>query len=202
MSMLRNMGSHAGALRILSVMMGVFLVCMGLTKIDWLMDGGILTQLLQEWRGSARPLARWYLDTIAIPGAHVFARVVMLAEVAAGAALVLGVHVRLAAALALLMVLNFHLASDLIFYYSYLTNPYGLRCSVACSHSRLPVRGCRSACPDPRPPDRPVRQTRRAISAPARASRLSMGAVVPGPAGIRNRGAGAAPVVGVRLEVQ
>ena len=80
------------------MMMGVFLVSMGLTKIDWLMDGGILVEMLQEWRGTARPLARWYLDTVAIPGAPVFARVVFLAEVVAGAALVLGVRVRLTAA--------------------------------------------------------------------------------------------------------
>ena len=125
MSNLARAGSHTGALRILSVMMGVFFVFEGLDKIDWLMDGGILTLRLQEWRGTVRPLARWYLDTIAIPGAPVFARVVMLAELAAGAALVLGMHVRLAAALALLMVLNFHVASDVIFQYSYLTNPYG-----------------------------------------------------------------------------
>lgn len=143
MSMLGNVGSHAGALRILSVMMGVFLVCMGLTKIDWLMDGGILAQMLQEWRGTARPLARWYLDTVAIPGAPVFARVVLLAELVAGAALVLGVRVRLTAALALLMVLNFHVASDLIFYYSYLTNPYGLPVlggllALALAGTRLP----------------------------------------------------------------
>ncbi len=143
MSMLGNVGSHAGALRILSVMMGVFLVCMGLTKIDWLMDGGILAQMLQEWRGTARPLARWYLDTVAIPGAPVFARVVLLAELVAGAALVLGVRVRLTAALALLMVLNFHVASDVIFRYSYLTNGYGLPVlgsllALALAGTRLP----------------------------------------------------------------
>ena len=143
MSMLGRVGPHAGALRILSVMMGVFLICMGLTKIDWLMDGGILTQMLQEWRGTARPLARWYLDTIAIPGAPVFARVVLLAELAAGAALVLGVRVRLTAALALLMVLNFHVASDVIFHYSYLTNGYGLPVlsgllALALAGTRLP----------------------------------------------------------------
>ena len=125
MFMLGRVGSHAGALRILSVMLGVFLAFEGLDKIDWLMDGGILTRRLQEWRGTVGPLARWYLDTIAIPGAPVFARVVMLAELAAGAALVLGIRVRLAAALALLMVLNFHVASDVIFQYSYLTNAYG-----------------------------------------------------------------------------
>ncbi len=141
--MLGRVGSHAGALRIVSVMMGVFLVCMGLTKIDWLTDGGILTQMLQEWRGTARPLARWYLDTIASPGAPVFARVVPLAELAAGTALVLGVRVRLTAALALLMVLNFHVASDVIFRYSYLTNGYGLPVlsgllALALAGTRLP----------------------------------------------------------------
>ena len=55
-----------------------------------------------------------------------FARVVVLAELAAGAALILGCRVRLAAALAFLMVLNFHFAADLIFRYSYLINAYGL----------------------------------------------------------------------------
>jgi len=143
MSMLGSVGSPAGALRILSVMMGVFLLFMGLDKIDWLMDAGILTQRLQEWRGTAGPVARWYLDTVAIPGAPVFARVVMLGEVAAGAALILGMRVRLAAALALLMVLNFHVASDLIVHYSYLTNPYGLPIlggllALALAGARLP----------------------------------------------------------------
>ncbi|HEY5617255.1 MAG TPA: DoxX family membrane protein [Vicinamibacterales bacterium] len=126
MSLLARLGSPAGALRILSVAMGVFLIFMGLDKIDWLMDSAVLTRRLQEWRGTVRPLARWYLDTVAIPGAPIFARVVVLAELAAGTALILGVKVRLAAALAFLMVLNFHLASDLVFRYSYLINAYGL----------------------------------------------------------------------------
>ena len=46
----------------------------------------------------ARPLALWYLDVIALPGAPVFARVVPVAELAAGTALILGVRVRLAGA--------------------------------------------------------------------------------------------------------
>ena len=109
----------------LSIAMGVFLIFMGLDKIGWLMDAGILTRRLQEWRGMVRPFARWYLDTIAIPGAPVFARVVLLAELSAGTALVLGIQVRLAAALALLMVINFHVAADVIFRYDYLINAYG-----------------------------------------------------------------------------
>jgi len=105
--------------------MGVFLISMGLDKIDWFMDSTILTRRFQQWLGTVRPLARWYLDTIAIPGAPVFARVVPIAELAAGTALILGIWVRLAAALALLMVINFHVASDDIFRYSYLMNAYG-----------------------------------------------------------------------------
>ncbi len=125
MSILARAGSHAGALRVLSIVMGVFLIFMGLDKIGWLMDASFLTRRLQEWRGMVRPFARWYLDTIAIPGAPVFARVVLLSELSAGTALILGFQVRLAATLVLLMVINFHVAADVIFRYSYLTNAFG-----------------------------------------------------------------------------
>ena len=116
---------------------------------DWLSDSTMLTRRLQEWRGMVRPLARWYLDTVAIPGAPIFARVVVLAELAAGTALILGVKIRLAAALALLMVLNFHLASDLVFRYNYLINAYGLPIlggllALAVGGTRLPFSVSRS----------------------------------------------------------
>jgi uncharacterized membrane protein YphA (DoxX/SURF4 family) len=126
MSLLGRMASCSGALRILSVALGVFLIFMGLDKIEFLTDSGILRQRLEEWRGMAGPLASWYLDTLAIPGAPIFARLVVLAELAAGSALVLGVKVRPAATLALLMVINFHIAADVMFRYDYLINAYGL----------------------------------------------------------------------------
>jgi uncharacterized membrane protein YphA (DoxX/SURF4 family) len=143
MVMLGKAGSPATALRILSLIFGVFMICMGLTKIGWLADSAPLVRLLQEWRGDAQPLVLWYLDVIAIPGAPVFARVVMLAELAAGTALILGARVRLTAVLTLLMVLNFHVASDVIFHYDYLTNGYGLPvvgslAALALSGTRLP----------------------------------------------------------------
>ena len=94
--------------------MGVFLVFMGLDKVEWFLDGGLLTQQLQEWRGQARPLARWYLEAIALPAAPVFARVVPAAELAAGTALILGVGVRPVAALGWLMVINFHSAAEVM----------------------------------------------------------------------------------------
>ena len=63
---------------------------------------------------------------MAIPGAPLFARLVPLGELATGAALVVGCRVQLAAAVALLMVVNFHFASGIVFTYGYLTNGYGL----------------------------------------------------------------------------
>jgi uncharacterized membrane protein YphA (DoxX/SURF4 family) len=126
MSALSRAGSTAGGLRALSVMIGTFLLFMGLDKISWLTDDSVLAGRFQEWLETAPAATRWYLEQVAIPGTPVFARLVPLAEMTAGAALICGAKIRLAAALALLMVANFHFASDILFHYSYLTNPYGL----------------------------------------------------------------------------
>jgi uncharacterized membrane protein YphA (DoxX/SURF4 family) len=107
-------------------MLGTFLIFMGLDKVAWFTDHTLLLGLFHEWLDTAPRTSRWYLETIAIPGAPLFARLVPLAELAAGAALIAGAWVRIAAMLALLMILNFHFASDLLFHYAYLTNPYGL----------------------------------------------------------------------------
>jgi uncharacterized membrane protein YphA (DoxX/SURF4 family) len=145
MSSFATVGSCAGGLRVLSLMMGVFLVFMGIAKIDWLTDTSVLTSRFQEWLETAPPASRWYLETIAIPGIPVFSRLVVLGELVTGAALVLGFRVRLAAAVALFMVINFHFASDVLFHYSYLTNGYGLPVvggllALALGGARLPFR--------------------------------------------------------------
>ena len=120
------MKAEAAGLRVLSVLMGVFLIFMGLDKLGWFTDGGaFLMARLTEWRDTARPAIRWYLETFAIPGAAVFSKLVPLGELATGTALLLGFRVQVAAAVALLMVLNFHFASDILFRYSYLINGYG-----------------------------------------------------------------------------
>jgi uncharacterized membrane protein YphA (DoxX/SURF4 family) len=131
-------------LRVLSLALGIFLLFMGLDKLDWFADSGFLEGRLEEWRGMARPLVRWYLETIAIPGAPVFARVVPLAELSAATALILGIWVRWAALLAMLMVINFHFAADIIFRYDYLINAYGLPilgglAALALGGKRLPM---------------------------------------------------------------
>ena len=118
-------GSSAAGLRVLAVLLGVFILSMGIDKRDWLMDSEILLRLLQEWNAGAGSINRWYLEIIAIPGAPVFARLVLFGELAAGLALIFGFRVRLTATLTFLMVLNFHYASDVIFHFSYFINAYG-----------------------------------------------------------------------------
>lgn len=143
MPILAHDGSSSVGLRALSLMLGVFILFMAIDKIAWLTDAGILTGRFYEWLETAPPASRWYLDTLAIPGAPVLARLVPLAELAAGTALICGFQVRLTAAVMLFMVLNFHFASDLLFHYSYLINAYGLPVlsgltALVISRARLP----------------------------------------------------------------
>ena len=56
-------GSSAAGLRVLAVLLGVFILSMGIDKRAWLTDSGILLGLLQEWSASAGIINRWYLCT-------------------------------------------------------------------------------------------------------------------------------------------
>ncbi len=148
-----DMSSHgtgaAVGLRALSMCMGVFLILMAMDKVAWIVDSGPLVAELEGWQrvlagivqsnqesGFLGGLSRmWrgltygnslrYVEVVCIPYAPFFARIVPLAEFAAGAALVVGLSVRLTAGLALLMVLNFHFAMGIVFTLDYLNNPYG-----------------------------------------------------------------------------
>ena len=73
--------SPAGGLRALSLIMGLFLVLMGYGKLAWFADSAHLTYELEQWL-SFEPVAisRWYLEWVAMPGAPLFARLVVLGE--------------------------------------------------------------------------------------------------------------------------
>ena len=105
--------------------MGGFLCLMGVNKLAWITDSDILVSQLLQWRDLTSGSSLWYLETIALPGAAVFARLVPVAEICAGFALFVGFRVRLIALLTLVMIFNFHFASGVIFNMSYLTNGYG-----------------------------------------------------------------------------
>jgi uncharacterized membrane protein YphA (DoxX/SURF4 family) len=118
-------GSSATGLRVLSLFLGVFFLFMGLDKLAWLSDPGLLTKQLNDWVATSPPAGQWYLRTVAIPGAPVFARLVLAGELGTGVALLLGFKPRLAALVGLIMVLNFHFAMGVLLQYSYLWNGYG-----------------------------------------------------------------------------
>jgi uncharacterized membrane protein YphA (DoxX/SURF4 family) len=118
-------GSSSTGLRILSLFLGIFFLFMGLDKLEWVSDSGHLTKQLNEWLANSPAPSRWYLRTIAIPGAPIFARLVVAGELATGVALLLGFRPRLVAVVGLFMVLNFHFAMGVLLQYSYLWNGYG-----------------------------------------------------------------------------
>ena len=135
--------SAPAGLRVLSIFLGVFLIFEGLGKVSWLTDSGPLSGALQGWLKEAPPTSRWYLETLAIPGIPMFARLVPLGELLGGTALLTGFWTRLAAFATFLMVLNFHVASGAIFQYRFLTNGFGLPVlggllALAIGGSRLP----------------------------------------------------------------
>jgi uncharacterized membrane protein YphA (DoxX/SURF4 family) len=99
-------------LRLLALFLGLFFLGMGSNKLAWIADPDLLTQRFVRWLPTAAPYAQWYLQHIAIPGAPFFARLVPIGELVAGVALVLGFRTNVIAAIALIMVLNFHLATS------------------------------------------------------------------------------------------
>lgn len=106
---------ESAALTLIRIGLGVFFLFESYQKIGWLTDSSDLLGRLTQWAASATSANRWYLENVTIPGAPVFARLVMLGELAAGLGLLLGAWTRWAAGLAFVMVLNFHYASGVLF---------------------------------------------------------------------------------------
>lgn len=114
-------------LTLLRVGLGVFFLFEAYQKLGWFWSSSELSQQLTRYLAQAVPANRWYVEHVTIPGAPVFARLVVLGELSTAAALIFGVWTRLAATLALLMVLNFHFASGAMFTgVRFLTNGYAL----------------------------------------------------------------------------
>lgn len=135
--------ASANGLRLLSAILGIFLISMGLGKLDWAADSSLLENELRNWWGPAPAISKLYIDWFAMPLHPVLARLVLLGELTTGLALVAGYRLRLAALTALFMILNFHFAMGLLFSSAYLTNGYALPvvgglAAVAVGARRLP----------------------------------------------------------------
>jgi uncharacterized membrane protein YphA (DoxX/SURF4 family) len=137
-------------LTVLRVCLGLFFLFEGLGKIRWFTSPSILAATFSEWSRSAPAdsINAWYLYRIAVPGVPIFARLVPLAELSAGVALIVGFWTRLFALVAFFMALNFQIASGAVFKYSFLTSGYGLpvlgstlALALAGTGRRTPVKG-------------------------------------------------------------
>jgi len=136
-------GVAAIGLRVLAVGLGVFFVFTGISTFAWLADSGPLSQRFDGWFDRATPAARWYIETLAIPGVPLFARLVPLAALATGGALLLGVWTRLAASIAFVVVLNVHFVAGSFLQWEFLRDGTGLPLlggllALAIGGSRLP----------------------------------------------------------------
>ena len=117
--------AHGVALRVLALALGVFFFFMALDKRAWIGQPDLLATQLSGWLTNAPAPSRWYLETVAIPGARVFAPLVLAGECAVAVALLLGVYVRPAAVAGFFMVVNFHFAMGVMLSWTYLWNGYG-----------------------------------------------------------------------------
>jgi uncharacterized membrane protein YphA (DoxX/SURF4 family) len=106
---------------VLRVSLGLFMIAKGLGKLQWFVHPEILTVRLHAFLERATPLNRWWVALL-LPGATVFARLVPFGELAGGSAMILGRFARLAALLAFLMILNFHLATGELFRSEFFTD--------------------------------------------------------------------------------
>jgi len=115
-------------LTLLRILLGVFFLFQGLNNLPWLLDPSRLSQQLAAWEHSVRAgsFSAHYLQRAAIPFAGVLARLVPIGQITAGLALIAGVWTPLFAFVALVMIVNFYIASGAIFTFAFLTNPYGL----------------------------------------------------------------------------
>jgi uncharacterized membrane protein YphA (DoxX/SURF4 family) len=146
----------AWALRVLALGVGVFFLAMSVNKIAWLGNPALLSERFDRWLPTAAPYARVYLETVAIPGAPLFARLVPLGEFCTALALLTGVWTHVAAGAALVMILNFHLATSAFSSVEFLRDGQGppmiaALLALAIAGRRLPFS--LSWRPASRPPD-------------------------------------------------
>ncbi len=107
------------------VLAGLFLH-LGLGKLEegWLKSPVPLTQSLSSFEQRAAGIHLLYLKSVAIPLAGVWSRLMALGETALGISLLLGLLTRLSSAVGIVMVLNFHAATGLLYSLSFFGSPW------------------------------------------------------------------------------
>lgn len=95
---------------------GLFLH-LGISKIDdgWLQSPEKLLDSLNNIHQKASGMHLWYLDSIAIPYASLWSKLMAIGESALGLSLLFGLLARLSSSIAIFMLLNFHAANGMLY---------------------------------------------------------------------------------------
>jgi uncharacterized membrane protein YphA (DoxX/SURF4 family) len=104
---------------------GLFL-SLGLEKYHegWLQNPEHLAASLNNFHQHAGGAQLVYLERIAIPYANIWSKVMTIGEFAVGVSMLLGLLVRLSAASAIFMVMNFHAATGNLFSLNFFGSPW------------------------------------------------------------------------------
>src|SRR5437867_208717 len=104
---------------------GLFL-SLGLGKYHegWLQNPEQLASSLNNFHQHAGGAQLIYLDRVAIPYVNIWSKLMTIGEFAVGVSMLLGLMVRLSAACAIFMVINFHAATGNLFSLNYFGSPW------------------------------------------------------------------------------
>lgn len=114
------------AILLLRLTIGTLFLLAGMGKVNhgWMHSPEPLVLQLGEFHQHASNYQLTYLNNVAIPYASVWSKLITVGEIAVGIALLIGLLTRLAAIVAIFMILNFHAANGNLFSWGFFENPY------------------------------------------------------------------------------
>ena len=110
----------------LRIVVGVFFLAQGLSKVQWYTTSEYLQTNLDRYGVNAHPVTQWYQEKVARPYIEVWSRLIPSGEIAIGIALILGLFVQPTLIISSLLLLNFYVATGKIFQLTFFSDPYAM----------------------------------------------------------------------------
>ena len=110
----------------LRIVLGLFFLAQGLNKLDWYTSSEFLHTSLDRYSQNPPAITSWYQGHVAYPGIELWSRMLPTGEMLIGIALALGFLTQPTLIIALMLVLNYHLANGTLFSTAFFFNPYDL----------------------------------------------------------------------------
>ena len=108
------------------IAIGLFFLAQGLNKLEWYSSSEFLRTSLDRYAVSPPALTSFYQTHVAYPGIEAWSRMIPTGEMLIGVALILGLLTQPTLIIAILLVLNLHLANGNLFSTQFISNPFAL----------------------------------------------------------------------------